>query len=394
METVAGQWQIFRDFLRLGCHSFGGPVAHIGYFQREFVARRKLVGEEDFAGLVALCHFLPGPSSSQLGMAIGYRRGGVPGSVSAFLGFTLPSALLMLAAALWLVRAPDSAWLGGAIHGLKVFAVAVVADALWQMGNKLSRGWRRGAITAVVAAFVLAWPSQWTQVAAIGGAALAGTVLLRGRAPGLSRRRLDAASGVGSGACLLSFALLLVIALGGWGGYLAELSGSFYRAGALVFGGGHVVLPLLEQQPLIRQLPTEDFLLGYSLAQAMPGPLFTFSTYLGSLLGQQAGLALAGAAVATLAIFLPGWLLLLGVMPHWQALQRRPAAAAAIAGVGAAAVGLLLAALVDPVWPAAIRDGGDLWMLAAFFAALKLLRWPVWLLVIVAGLSGALPGLL
>ncbi|WP_368457601.1 chromate efflux transporter [Microbulbifer sp. TYP-18] len=383
--------RIFTDFLRLGCHSFGGPVAHIGYFQREFVERRRQLSDKGFAGLVALCHFLPGPSSSQLGMALGYQRAGIAGSLAAFAGFTLPSAILMLAAALWLMRWPESSWLAGVMHGLKVFAVAVVMDALWQMGQKLSRGLPRLAITLSVAALVLLWRSPWSQIVAIAAAALCGALWLRGRVPMPSSEVLARpGSGRLASLALILFGLLLLSALLGWGLVGGELFDSFYRAGALVFGGGHVVLPLLEQQPLVHQLPTEDFLFGYSLAQAVPGPMFTLATYLGTLLGIQDGAPVAGAVVATIAIFLPGWLLLLGVMPHWGALQSWRLAAAAIAGVGAAAVGLLLAALINPVWPAAIRGVEDLLSLAVFFVCLKWLRLPLWLLVPLAAAVGAL----
>lgn len=372
--------EVFGAFLRLGLTSFGGPVAHIGYFRAEFVTRREWLTDADYAELVALCQFLPGPASSQVGFALGLMRAGWLGAVAAFVGFTLPSAIIMLAVAL----GAGLAGLTGVIAALKLVAVAVVAQAVLGMARTLCPDGPRAtiAVGAVLALGLLAGP--WAMVAVIVAGALIGAVL-----------RLDTGTGQGGlhipVARPVAFAALALFALGLIGlPLLADhnagiaLADSMFRAGALVFGGGHVVLPLLQAELVAPGLVSDgDFLAGYAAAQAIPGPLFTFATYLGGLGG------LTGACIATLAIFAPGFLLLVGVLPFWQALRGVQAVRAGMAGANAAVVGILGAALYDPVFTSAV---GSLWQFGfalACFVALQVWRLPVWAVVLAAGLAGA-----
>lgn len=363
---LASALEVFKTYLPLGLTSFGGPIAHLGYFHRELVQRRRWVSEEDYAQLLALCQFLPGPASSQLGFGLGLLRAGWLGAVAAFVGFTLPSALLMLLFATVLPQL--SGPLGQAfLHGLALVAVAVVAHGVLAMGRRLCPDFTRVTIAALVIALMLVIGGAWAQIGAVLLGALAGLLLCRPTAPsgespelGYGRRR--------GALLLLAFALLL--ALLPW---LAEsgpwaLGAAFYRAGALVFGGGHVVLPLLEEMVVAPGwVGADDFLAGYGAAQAIPGPMFTFSVFLGASSTQGGGL-LSGALVALVGIFLPGFLLLGGVLPWWRAVVSHPAAARAVAGVNAAVVGLLAAALYDPVWQHGIAGWGDfLIALAGFF---------------------------
>ena len=372
--------EVFGAFLRLGLTSFGGPVAHIGYFRAEFVTRRAWLSDSDYAELVALCQFLPGPASSQVGFALGLMRAGWPGALAAFVGFTLPSAVIMLAVAL----GAGLAGLTGVIAALKLVAVAVVVQAVLGMARTLCPDGPRAtiAVGAVLALGLLAGP--WVMVVVILGGALIGAAL-----------RLDAGAGQGdlhipvarpvAIAALVLFALGLVglPLLAGQGTELA-LADSMFRAGALVFGGGHVVLPLLQAELVATGAVGDSaFLAGYAAAQAIPGPLFTFATYLGGL-GSP-----AAALVATLAIFAPGFLLLVGVLPFWQSLRGAQAVRAGMAGANAAVVGILGAALYDPVFTSAV---GDLWQFGfalSCFIALQTWRVPVWAVVLGAGLAGA-----
>ncbi|NBB98588.1 MAG: chromate efflux transporter [Alphaproteobacteria bacterium] len=372
--------EVFGAFLRLGLTSFGGPVAHIGYFRDEFVTRRKWLSDGEYAELVALCQFLPGPASSQVGFALGLMRAGWPGALAAFVGFTLPSAVIMLAVAL----GAGLAGLTGVIAALKLVAVAVVAQAVLGMARTLCPDGPRAtiAVGAVLALGLLAGP--WVMIAVIVAGALTGAAL-----------RLDAGAGQGglhipvarpvAIAALVLFALGLVGLpfLAGQGAGFA-LADSMFRAGALVFGGGHVVLPLLQAELVATGAVGDSaFLAGYAAAQAIPGPLFTFATYLGGLGGP------AAALVATLAIFAPGFLLLVGVLPFWQALRGAHVVRAGMAGANAAVVGILGAALYDPVFASAV---GDLWQFGfalACFIALQTWRMPVWAVVLGAGLAGA-----
>ncbi|WP_136066355.1 chromate efflux transporter [Modicisalibacter radicis] len=374
---------IFLDFLKLGCVSFGGPIAHLGYFHRRHVIERATLDERDYAELLALCQFLPGPASSQMSMAIGYRQHGVAGSLAAFAGFTLPSALLMLAAGLWLTDAPDNAMLASALHGLKLLAVAVVAEAVLTLQSRCCPDTARRVLALLAAIAVWLMPGTATQVVALLGAALLGALSAdggrrTGTAPAGDQRHHRWA--------WIAFAALW---LGVWLAPGMAVFDTFYRVGSLVFGGGHVVLPLLGAEPLIRTgMDEATFLAGYSLAQAVPGPMFSFAGYLGSALDG----SLLDGLVALAAIFLPGWLLLLAVLPLWSRLRDRPRLANAMAWVTAATVGLLLAALYDPVFSSSVAGPADMAAVVALWGLLKLTPLPVWAVVLVAGSGGALWG--
>lgn len=363
--------EVFTAFLKLGLTSFGGPVAHLSYFRREFVERRQWLEEYEFARLLALCQFLPGPASSQLGFSIGLLRAGWPGAIAAFVAFTLPSALLLFAFAL---AAPH---LSGpiaqaAIHGLKLVAVAVVAQAVLGMSKQLCPDRARAAIAAIAAALLLVAPSGWMQLGVVALGAIAGLASCRGVQPSTGNG-LATPHGARLGAFLLAvFALLLfgLPLLAKMYGGMVAVAEAFYRAGALVFGGGHVVLPLLQETVVAPGwISQQDFLSGYGAAQAVPGPLFTLSAYLGARLPGDAGGAL-GASVALLSIFLPGFLLVAGALPLWRSIGATPAAARAVAGVNAAVVGLLAAALYDPVWTSAVTSPIDVAIAVIGFALL------------------------
>jgi len=386
---ASSAWSIFLVFLRLGLTSFGGPVAHIGYFREEFVHRRQWLDERSYADLVALCQFLPGPSSSQVGLAIGLLRGGYGGSVAAWAGFTLPSAVALLLFALgiasWGNGLPQ-----GVLHGLKIVAVAVVAQAVWGMARTLCTDAPRILITLVAALAVLALPGAWAQLGVIALAGVIGQLLFRPaplcEAPLQPRTR----SLVGVTA-LASFFLLLaalpVLAAASSSQTLALLD-AFYRAGALVFGGGHVVLPLLQAEVVPSGWVGNDvFLAGYGAAQAVPGPLFTFSAFLGGSMAGGNGPVL-NAALCLVAIFVPSFLLVFGVMPFWERLRANRRIQAALTGVNAAVVGLLLAALYDPVWTSAIHGLKDFALGLIALAALMLWKLPPWLVVLAGGIMG------
>lgn len=394
----ASAWRVFLIFLRLGLTSFGGPVAHLGYFREEFVARRRWLTEDAYADLVALCQFLPGPASSQVGLALGLRQAGWGGALAAWLGFTLPSALVMALLGLGLV-AGQGLVPAGVLHGLKVAAVAVVAQAVWGMARSLCRGPARLLLMVLACALALLWPGVVGQVGAMLVAALAGLGLW-GRAGAMpvppSQGGLAAGVRPHTGALLLAaFAALLVLlplAARAWPQGWLVLADAFYRAGALVFGGGHVVLPLLQAEVVATGwVAADDFLAGYGLAQAVPGPLFTFAAFLGAAAGHGAG-GWLGAAVCLVAIFVPAFLLVAGALPFWERLRHNARARAALAGVNAAVVGLLLAALYHPVWTSAIHAPADLALALAAFAALVWARVPPWLVVPVCGAAGWLLG--
>ncbi|GHA98208.1 chromate efflux transporter [Modicisalibacter luteus] len=380
--------RIFIEFLKLGCMSFGGPAAHMGYFHRRFVDEICWVEARDYAELMALCQFLPGPASSQLGMAIGYRQAGVTGSLAAFFGFTLPSALLMLTAGLWLAHTEMNDATTAALHGLKLLAVAVVADAVAKLYTSACPDRPRQGMALLTAATIWLWPGMVSQLAAITLAAVIGTS--RSSEPMPQRTSSHGISGFGSLFLIVFAGLLLILPWLDTGGLLSVFD-AFYRAGALVFGGGHVVLPLLDAQPLIRDGMSENtFLAGYSLAQAVPGPMFSFAAYLGSALQ---GSLLSG-LVALSAIFLPGWLLLMAVLPIWARLRQNPRLAGALAWVVAATVGLLLAALYAPVFVSAVTSPASMATVVFLWALLHVLRLPLWAVVIIAPLAGlALAGL-
>ncbi len=366
--------QVFIQFLWLGCISFGGPAAHIGYFQRTFVQRLGWLTQAEFARLLALCQLLPGPASSQLGFAIGRHRAGLGGALSAFVGFTLPSFLLLLAAAIGIGQLGSNLWLDAALHGLKLLALIVVADAVLTMSRQFCATGMTQGIMVVTAAALWWQPGLLTQLLMLAGAALicarsqsgAGSVPASAELP-------SAASSQPHWPTLLMFGILF-IGLPLLGSPLGQLVADFYRAGSLVFGGGHVVLPLL-QESVGHTLNEQQFLTGYSLAQLVPGPMFTLATYLGAQL--LPGTPLLGAVSATLALFAPGFLLLWAVGPCWQQWLARPRLAGAVTGINAAVVGLLLAALYQPVWQSAVQVPRDLALAAIGFYLLRVLKLPV-----------------
>lgn len=388
-------WQLFLVFLRLGLTSFGGPAAHIGYFRQEFVARRQWLSEQAYADLVAMCQFLPGPSSSQVGMAVGIFRAGYRGALAAWLGFTLPSALLLMVVALSVLE--DARWLSGdVVHGLKIVAVAIVAQAVWGMAASLCKGRGRQIIMLVAAAAALLLHGPFVQLAVILVAGAVGRLLLAA-APSSGMEHLPLALSRRTGlACLAAFFLLLlgIPALAAlfpqpW---LLE-TGIFYRVGSLVFGGGHVVLPLLQAELVPSGWVDKDvFLAGYGAAQAAPGPLFTLAAYLGVVM-QHGPNGIAGGLLCLTAIFAPSFLLVAGLLPFWDEVRRNRHMQAVLAGVNAAVVGLLLAALYDPVWTSAIHGGRDLLVALAAFAALVWLKLPSWAVVLLAVLATSLTGL-
>jgi chromate transporter len=379
---------VFAVFLRLGLTSFGGPIAHLGYYRTEFVERRRWLSEAAYADLVALCQLLPGPASSQVGFAVGLSRGGLLGGVAAWLGFTLPSAVAMVlfaqgAAAL---TGPLSA---GMLHGLQVAAVAVVAQAVWSMAWSLCPDRPRATIAVVATLIVTAAPTAIGQIAAILAGAIAGAWLPR-EAPAVgaaARLSIPVPRGLAV-AALVVFALLLIglpIAAAVWAVPALAVAEAFYRAGALVFGGGHVVLPLLHASVVEPGWVSEDaFLSGYGAAQAVPGPLFTFAAYLGAIMT-----GWVGAALCLVAIFLPGLLLVLGVLPFWASLGRGALMRACLRGVNAAVVGVLLGALYDPVWTKAIGGPADFALALIAFALLVIWKAPPWLAVLVSAAGGA-----
>jgi len=380
-------------FLRLGLTSFGGPVAHLGYFRDAFVVRLAWIGEADYADLVAFCQFLPGPASSQVGIAIGWQRAGYLGALAAWAGFTLPSVLLLLAFAFGL-----SHWPGvlppGLLHGLKIAALAVVAQAVWSMARTLAPDVPRRAVALLAAMAVLLVPQGWAQLAALAVAGAWGGFAGR---PAIQAVVEDAAlppvrHGLNVALMTLFFLLLVGLPLVAWatGDPFLRVADIFYRAGALVFGGGHLVLPLLQAQLVPGLISRETFLAGYGATQAVPGPLFSFAAFAGAMLGGQPS-GLGGAALALGAIYLPSFLLVLGLLPYWHRLRRVARLRAALDGVNAAVVGLLLAALYDPVFTSAVATPADLAFALLALGALQLGRIPPWLLVVGCGLLGLLP---
>lgn len=362
-------------FLKLGLTSFGGPIAHLGYFHREFVERRRWIDDAHFARLLALCQFLPGPASSQLGFALGLLRAGWAGAMVAFLAFTLPSALLLFAFASASEHL-SGPWGSAVIHGLKLLAVAVVAQAVLSMARTLTPDRPRILMALLAAALVLTWDGAWVQVLLVLGGALVGAKLLKS-ASAAQGEVFELPYGRRTGASLLlAFAALLAMALflAPGMGLPAQVAGGFYQAGALVFGGGHVVLPLLQETVVAPGwLDEGSFLAGYGAAQAVPGPMFAVAAFLGERVTGDAGGA-TGAAVALLAIFLPGLLLVAGALPFWRSLAAKPRAARMMAGANAVVVGLLAAALYDPVWTGTIRRQVDVLVVLAAFALLAKAR--------------------
>ena len=385
--------EVLRIFLRLGLTCFGGPVAHLGYFRQEFVVRRRWIDDAAYADLVGLCQFLPGPASSQVGFALGLGRAGAWGGLAAWAGFTLPSALLLVAFAALADRLGGPLGLG-LLHGLKLVAVAIVAQAVWGMARSLCPDRTRAAIAAAATLIMLSAPSSAAQIGAILAGGVIGWRFCRPStaAPppdptaSLVSPRIGIAALAAYGALLLTLPLLTHVLAAP----LLALAESCYRAGALVFGGGHVVLPLL-REAFVTPGWIEDgrFLAGYGAAQAVPGPLFTFAAYLGASVETGAP-RLVGATLALIAIFLPGLLILLGALPFWHHLRRGAKAQAAMRGINATVVGLLAAALYDPVWTGTIHTPTDLTLALTGFALLTAARTPPWIVVALAATAGLL----
>ena len=378
---------VFAAFLRLGLTSFGGPVAHLGFFRTEFVARRRWLDEAAYADVVALCQFLPGPASSQVAVALGMQRAGLAGGLLAWLGFAGPSALAMLLFAYgvgWAGAVDRAPWL----HGLKLVAVAVVAQAVWGMARTLWPDRPRATLGVAAAMLSLSISGAAGQLAAIGLGALVGLLLPREPtvAPVGATKVTRRVAPFGAVLALLAFFALLfglpALVEAGFGGHALALVARFYRTGALVFGGGHVVLPLLQQAVVPPGwIDNSLFLAGYGAAQAVPGPLFSFAAYLGAAMGPAPN-GWVGGLLCLVAIYLPSFLLLIGVLPFWDGLRRRPAVRAALRGVNAAVVGLLLAALYTPVWTSSVGTPAAFGLVCLAFLALVAWRVPPWAVVI------------
>ena len=389
-QGTAGE--VFRAFLKLGMTSFGGPIAHLGYFRDELVIRRNWIDEAGYADLVALCQFLPGPASSQVGFALGLMRGGPLGALAAWVAFTLPSALLLV-----LFAFGASAFEGqvgaGLLHGLKVVAVAVVAQAVWGMARNLAPDRGRASIALAAVLIVSFMAGSVGQVAAILIGGLAGLWLCRAApAPTVGHLTFSVSKSAGTVSLVLFALLLITLPFAAGMGQGVALFDSFYRAGSLVFGGGHVVLPLLQAEVVTSGAVSDDaFLSGYGMAQAVPGPLFTFAAYLGAVMGAAPN-GIIGAVIALVAIFLPGFLLLIGALPFWDAFRARPAAQAAMRGANAAVVGILGAALYDPVWTSAILTPYDFAMGLTGFILLTVWKTQPWIIVVLTGLGGVALG--
>jgi chromate transporter len=383
--------EVFAAFLRLGLTSFGGPVAHLGYFHEDIVVRRKWLDEKTYIDLVALSQFLPGPASSKVGIAIGLSRAGYPGALAAWAGFTLPSAIALVLfgyGVTSLGNTLDSGWL----HGLKVAAVAVVANAVLTMMRALAPDRERATLAVAAAVLVLAIPSSFGQVIAIALGGVIGVLLFRG-APVDEHAALPhpVSRTAAVVALVLFFTILIGLPLVGAAvpNHALQLFDAFYRAGSLVFGGGHVVLPLLQASVVPPGWVSNDaFLAGYGATQAVPGPLFTFSAYLGTVMGPAPN-GWSGAMLCLFAMFLPAFLLVIGPLPFWDALRQRPWAQAALRGVNAAVVGLLLAALYRPVWTSGIANAADFALGVGAFLLLFMWKAPPWLVVVFCAIGGA-----
>ncbi|WP_420600837.1 chromate efflux transporter [Neptuniibacter sp.] len=365
-------WEVFWRFLLLGLTSFGGPAAHLGYFQKTFVEEKKWIEQDAYSRLIALSQFLPGPGSSQVGFALGLRRAGLPGGIAAFMGFTLPSFLILYLLAIYGSHA-ESGWMVGIIHGLKLLAVIVVADATLNMQRSFCKEPSSLAIAALTAATLLIVPGLWIQMVVLILAASVGLLLHKGQTQKdclpVKTRKLPLILFL----CLF-FALPLLASQSEW----ISLFSGFYQAGSLVFGGGHVVLPLL-QQTVVDAVTPDQFILGYAAAQAIPGPMFTLATFLGAEMMQN--LPLIAALIATLGIFLPGFLLVLGLQGSWESLAHRPKVTGAVWGINAAVVGLLLSALYQPVFISSVSSGLDMALVIIGFFVLRTFKPPILFLV-------------
>jgi chromate transporter len=381
--------EVLRVSTRLGLTSFGGPIAHLGYFHEEYVKNRKWIDEQSYADLVALCQFLPGPASSQVSIAIGILRARFLGGIAAWIGFTLPSALALIAFGLGVgafAGASDAGWL----HGLKVVAVAVVAQAVWGMARSLCPDRERATIAILAAIVTLAWPSAVGQLSSIVIAALTGAVIFPGQTSSSSASmRFPIAKKTGIAAWIIFFVLLVGLPLYRQmaPSHALEVFDSFFRVGSLVFGGGHVVLPLLQTEVVAPGWVTnEQFVAGYGATQAVPGPLFTFSAYLGAVMSSEPN-GWTGAFLALVAIFLPSFLLVIGALPFWDLLRSVRMFQSALKGINAAVVGLLLAALYNPVWTSAIYSPADFALGLIAFALLMFWKFPPWLVVVLTAVG-------
>jgi chromate transporter len=385
--------EVFAAFLKLGVMSFGGPIAHLGYYREELVIRRRWLDEATYADLVALCQFLPGPASSQVGFSLGVLRGhGLAGGLAAWLAFTLPSALIMFIFAETAGRFTGPL-AQGFLHGLKLVAVAVIAQAIWGMTKSLTPDRPRAGIALAALAVVALFPGSFAQIGAIVLGALAGLWLCRAEAsPASGRLGFPVTRTAGIIALVLFAALLLLmpLATAATASHGLAVFDAFYRSGALVFGGGHVVLPLLQAEVVTPGwVSNEAFLAGYGLAQAVPGPLFTFAAYLGAVMNTPPN-GLAGAAIALFALLLPGMLLVYGMLPFWDTFRNRPSAQAAMRGTNAAVVGILGAALYNPVWTSAVTGPPDFALALLGFLLLTVWKWPCWSVVALLAIAGTL----
>jgi chromate transporter len=388
---------VFRAFLRLGLTSFGGPVAHLGFFRSDLVERRGWLSERDYADLVALCQFLPGPASSQVGIGIGLMKAGLPGAFAAWLGFTLPSALALIAFGLGLVAVGEGLP-PGVLKGLKIVAVAVVAQAVWAMAGSLAPDRSRATFAVLGAVAILLLPSSLTPLAVIASGGLAGLALLPrsehcGTQPAMSapvHRSLSPRFALGCLALFLAMLIGLPVLAALFASSALDRVDAFFRVGSLVFGGGHVVLPLLQGEVVKPGLVDEaTFLAGYGAAQAVPGPLFTFVAFLGSVMQTQPS-GISGGVLALVAVFAPSFLLVFAALPFWTMLKSQPRARAALDGVNAAVVGVLLAALYDPVFTSAVAGPKDLALALLALLALTMWKMPAWLVVGAMALAGGL----
>lgn len=384
-------FEVLRASFKLGLTSFGGPIAHLGYFHNEYIVKRKWMDERNYADLVALCQFLPGPASSQIGIGIGTIRAGLLGGIIAWIGFTLPSVIAMVLFAFLLkgFNIGDAGW----IHGLKIVAVAIVAHAVLTMGQKLASDRVRASIAILSAAIVLLWQTAYTQIAVILLAGLLGLIIYH-KTPVPENVVIPA--NIKKQTALFSLALffLLLFALPMirdiFQNRFVAIFDSFYRSGSLVFGGGHVVLPLLEMEVVpTGWVSQQDFLAGYGATQAVPGPLFTFAAYLGAM-----AQGISGAVVATIGVFFPSFLLVIGVLPFWNALRKSTKVQGALISINAAVVGILLAALYHPLWTTAIHSSQDFVLVSILFGMLSFWKLPPWMIVISGILGGVGFGLL
>lgn len=393
-SQLGSVWEVLAVFTRLGLTSFGGPVAHLGYFREDIIIRRKWVDERTYGDLIGLCQFLPGPASSQVGISLGIMRAGLPGGLAAWLGFTLPSAILMTIFAYttsYFHVSTSTGWL----HGLMVVAVAVVAQAVWGMARNLAPDRPRATLAILAAIATLLWASGIGQVVIIVVAGIIGWIFLRNidtdtTASSSPALHVPIPRALAITSLVLFFILLIALPLLSLilPGHALALFSSFYRSGALVFGGGHVVLPLLQSAVVAPGwVTTGQFLSGYGAAQAVPGPLFSFSAYLGAV-ENLAPNGWLGAIIALLGIYLPSFLLLIGTLPFWGAMRNQASFRAALRGVNAAVVGLLLAALYSPVWTSSIKAPADFVLALAAFGLLAIWKCPPWLVVLLAALAG------